>query len=97
MLVLTRFLRLKIEYARLAQLVEHSTDTRAVPGSNPGPRTETKTPTSGVFVRSWIRTAGRSPRREDVDFELSKARGESRTAHRNKNNPSGLFAILQFI
>jgi hypothetical protein len=31
--------QLKNEYARLAQLVEHSTDTRAVPGSNPGSRT----------------------------------------------------------
>ncbi len=27
-------------YARVAQLVEHSTDTRGVPGSNPGTRTE---------------------------------------------------------
>ena len=26
--------------ARVAQLVEHSTDTRGVPGSNPGARTE---------------------------------------------------------
>ncbi len=29
----------KIKYARVAQLVEHSTDTRGVPGSNPGTRT----------------------------------------------------------
>ena len=28
------------KYARIAQLVEHSTDTRAVPSSNPGSRTE---------------------------------------------------------
>ncbi len=27
-------------YARVAQLVEHSTDTRGVPGSNPGTRTD---------------------------------------------------------
>ena len=32
----------RIKHARLAQLVEHSTDTRAVPGSNPGPRTRSK-------------------------------------------------------
>ena len=31
---------MKIKYARVAQLVEHSTDTRGVPGSNPGTRTE---------------------------------------------------------
>lgn len=29
-------------YARVAQLVEHSTDTRKVPGSTPGARTKIK-------------------------------------------------------
>lgn len=29
-----------VNYARVAQLVEHSTDTRGVPGSNPGTRTK---------------------------------------------------------
>ena len=32
----------KIVNARIAQLVEHSTDTRAVPSSNLGSRTENK-------------------------------------------------------
>lgn|GEM_PF-3332864 len=31
-----------LERARVAQLVEHSTDTRGVPGSNPGTRTRIK-------------------------------------------------------
>ncbi len=42
------FCRSKFEYARLAQLVEHITDTDGVPGSNPG--TRTKQPPEGGFV-----------------------------------------------
>jgi hypothetical protein len=39
-------------YARIAQLVEHSTDTRAVPSSNLGSRTKRRTPERGfLFVR----------------------------------------------
>jgi hypothetical protein len=40
-------------YARVAQLVEHSTDTRVVPGSIPGTRTRTKQISSNgdFFVR----------------------------------------------
>lgn len=34
----------KIKYARVAQLVEHITDTDGVPGSNPGARTIKKNP-----------------------------------------------------
>ena len=36
-------------FARVAQLVEHSTDTRGVPGSNPGTRTKF------YFAKMWAR------------------------------------------
>ena len=43
--------RVSSSLARLAQLVEHSTDTRAVLGSNP--RARTREPRTGAFVVEW--------------------------------------------
>lgn len=53
--------------ARVAQLVEHSTDTRGVPGSNPGARTSEKNLNCFRFFENWAR-------RSDVFVFSSSAR-----------------------